>query len=100
MPVINDPRGWFKDHGVGYVQDDDYYLSILRAASNEKGYEKISRDGLRRSDVVQAKVTFDPYRVGTKIAGIRLQLEELMVIRSARDGIVIKVSFVYENCSN
>lgn len=92
----NDPRGWYKQYAYGYIADDSYYLSILKAANNDKGYERIRRSDLRRGDVVQAKISFAPYRFGSKAAGIHSQLEELMVIRGARDIVSLEVGFIHK----
>jgi hypothetical protein len=91
QPTSYDPLGWYDKHAPGFINDDEYHLSILRAAPNAKGYDKISRRELKKGDIVQAKVSFDPYRIGSSSAGIILQLEELMVIRSAGDLVTLKV---------
>jgi hypothetical protein len=44
--VAEDPYGWYKKFGDGFVADDDFHLSILRASPNEKGYERIERKDL------------------------------------------------------
>lgn len=89
--MSNDPRGWFKKYGNDYVVNDGYYVSLLKVANNEKGYKSIERKDLRRGDIVQVKISFAPYRLGSKAAGIRPQLEELMVIRGATEIVSLKV---------
>jgi hypothetical protein len=95
IPVLDekkDPRGWFKTYATGFVLDDDHHVSILRVAPNAKGYEKITRSDLRRGDIVQAKVSFDAYKFRSQSAGVRIQLEELMVLRGAREMVYMTVS--------
>src|ERR1700761_9262094 len=92
----NDPRGWFANSAPGYVVDDDYHLSLLKVANDDVGYTRISRDQLRRGDIVQAKVSFAPYMIPSKAAGLNINLEELMVIRGGNELVMLRVSSTFQ----
>jgi len=84
----NDPKYWIRTYAKKFILAEDEHPLCLRVDSEHPGYRHVNRNDIDEGDVVQVRITFEPYykRTPTKgyVCGVRLNMHEIMVIRDYR----------------
>ena|SRR5215472_9452849 len=92
----NDPKGWFRKYARDYVLDVDEHARFLRITDTGEKLEPIDCKKLHSGDIVQIRVTFEPYqsrlpKQDDYIGGIRMLMHEVVRIRGHNEIISLQV---------
>jgi hypothetical protein len=98
----NDPKEWIRKYAREYILDIDEHTRFLRINDTDNTCEHMDRQKLHAGDIVQIRVTFEPYRVQPPqkdeyIGGIRMFMHEVVLIRAYNEIFSLQVKSLFNN---